>query len=271
MGAVFFVGAVVICSIIGFILLVIGLGFFGIVIYRRFKEKKIKLFATLGTVFVISAVAFFLIPIGTIGLFVAMNKDAFEEIGYVIDEKCYQDEKITANGIEYVALDYESGYSGGEAVFTYNYEKLNWITAGYYYKVKDDTLPFDLYYAPQGDLFCKKDDYDKVVEYFENADLIWTVDDKTATNEDELLLSNLNKLKDEGNSINVSSSDISGSVINVISTSSDRCVTVSRYQIYEYDSNYYIYLDYFFEGGNDYYKLLPIPVTVYDALNVPQE
>lgn len=156
----------------------VGLVILGVVLHVALKKRAqsggrwAKRFRKLAGPAIVLGLLGAILPLGFFGFVIYENAtppDGFVETAIIIEEDGYQPERFTADGITYLRLPFNAASQRGEAVFTY--KGAGWYNAdewGNYYRIENG-IGCDLVSDRYSGLFCPEDQYDRVVDTYENT------------------------------------------------------------------------------------------------------
>ncbi len=279
MGVVFAVAFFIGLLIFGFVPLILGVVGLIIGAVRKKNGKNTpKAIKPLSIVAIVIGVLIMAIPVAFFGEVFIRNATLREGVtitDIVIEERGYQDERFTADGVVYVVCDNlntNSYVSKANAVFTYKYSDsiLDRSQIGNYYSV-ENPYGFDLVCDDMGQLFCPESQYSAVIEHFNNIEgYRWEVYDTPFSEEASKMLDVF--MEDpavKGTVITIDYDDAESVIINKMSP--DGLITIYDEYLYcalIYEGKVYYIRDEEFSIDDEEvtYTIVPMPPVIAEEI-----
>jgi hypothetical protein len=179
MGAVFFVGFLLVLFFIGLFLLTGFLAFFLVGLLGGRKHKKMRFFyIPAGILFLLGGFCT-ASPFIFLGFVKKMNEETTPLIGHYIDQDTYQDQTFSVDGVTYDLMPYRPIFGNEKNNFEPFCTYRSWfffmhMNTGYYYRLVNDKLDYVLVTSYHDTLFTKHEDRDRVYQYYKDGVAHWT-------------------------------------------------------------------------------------------------
>jgi len=273
MGAVFLVVFLFILVGIGILLLGLAIAFLLLGLIGGHKHKKMHWFllpaGIVGLIGVLCTSSLFIY----VGALKAKNNQTTPTVGHVIDQKKFQSESFSVDGVSYQAVpSYHALFAAkgkGEAFCTYQslfiYAYMN---SGYYYRCADTSLSYTLVTDMADDaLFTKKEEVDRVAAFYQACPAHWWSSRTSQPLDSSTEAVDMDALRKQGKSI-LPYDDSQGTYMAITLVSEDSYVQKDYASVFKYsDSSYYLKGDWVYgELGITGVEAIKLPAVFQKAL-----